>query len=147
MNKAQIEGLRRDIAQHLGAAFEGEEGSLIVDDISVGLFHEEELNPDILFCYVDIGLVGEKDRLGIFETLLQLNLLTGPKTRSVFALDPQTDRALLLSHLRADGTISAKELAETIGVYCSQAAALREQLSNHTQDTRADMMAVMGCLA
>jgi hypothetical protein len=150
MKTAEFKALCREISEVLGmqdAESLAEEGTIEIDDVDVGLFFEEEVDPETLYCYVDVGSIPQQGRLEMYESLLKLNLLSGSKTRSVFALDPESGHAMLVSHLWAHENADARQIVETLKVYVAQAQALREKFQQGAVPPREELLVMMNSFA
>lgn len=111
----------------------GEHGHIEIDGVDIALFFDEDVNPDMLFCYVDMGPVPEVSRTEIYGQLLTMNLLSGAKTNGVYSLDPTSGNALFVVHFMQPETLDAAQLAEAFQVYATQTNSLRMMLDEGTQ--------------
>jgi hypothetical protein len=116
----------------------GEQGRIEVDGVEIALFFDEQTNPDMLFCYVDMGAIPEMSRTEIYEQLLAMNLLSGSKTNGVYSLDPSSGNALFVVHFMHPDTLDAAQLAEAFQVYATQTNSLRAMLDEDSQPDLAD---------
>jgi hypothetical protein len=103
-------------------------GCLHLDGVDIGLFFDENLDPEWVSCYVDLGHIAEEKRQDIYEHLLTMNVVSGTPERGVFAVDPVTRNALLLSRLRPPATEAAAALARTVRQYVDATLTMREGL-------------------
>jgi hypothetical protein len=111
----------------------GEQGRITIDGVEIALFFDEQTNPDMLFCYVDMGPIPELSRTEIYEQLLAMNLLSGAKTNGVYSLDPASGNALFVVHFMHPETLDAAQLAEAFQVYATQTNTLRAMLDEDSQ--------------
>jgi hypothetical protein len=100
----------------------------IADDVEAALYFSEDLDPDTVFCYVDLGDIAQEQRADVYQNLLELNLITGSKTNAVFALDPASGRALLVAHLPARQKPEASLVVQKLRLYAQQAQSMRGTL-------------------
>lgn len=138
MTEAEFRTLCRNISLALGQSAPdslGEHGRIDVDGVDIALFFDEQVNPDMLFCYVDMGPVPETMRTEIYGQLLTMNLLSGAKTNGVYSLDPASGNAIFVVHFINPGTLDAGQLADAFRIYASQTNSLRVML-NEEPDTR-----------
>lgn len=106
----------------------GEQGRIDIDGVDIALFFDEQVNPDLLFCYVDMGPVPEQSRAEIYGQLLTMNLLSGAKTNGVYSLDPASGNAIFVVHFMHPEALDPVQLAEAFRVYATQTNSLREML-------------------
>jgi len=111
----------------------GEDGHIEIDGVDIALFFDEDVNPDMLFCYVDMGPVPEAARTEIYGQLLTMNLLSGAKTNGVYSLDPTSGNALFVVHFMQPETLDAAQLAEAFQIYATQTNSLRMMLDEGTR--------------
>ena len=111
----------------------GEQGRIEIDGVEIALFFDEQANPDMLFCYVDMGPIPEISRTEVYEQLLAMNLLSGSKTNGVYSLDPSSGNALFVVHFMNPDTLDAAQLAEAFQVYATQTNSLRAMLDEDSQ--------------
>src|SRR5687767_12532889 len=89
MNEKQFRTLCREISVALNQADPealGIQGRIAIDGVDIALFFDEKVNPDMLFCYVDMGPVPDAMRTEMYGQLLAMNLLSGAKTNGVYSL-------------------------------------------------------------
>jgi hypothetical protein len=103
-------------------------GCLHLDGVDIGLFFDEDVEPSCVFCYVDLGDIAEEKRPQIYEHLLTMNVVSGSHERGVFAVDPATRNAVLLSRLRPPATDAATMMARTVRRYVDSTLKMREDL-------------------
>ncbi|MDB5821969.1 MAG: hypothetical protein JWR21_673 [Herminiimonas sp.] len=103
-------------------------GRLNLDGVDIGLFFDEDIDPDHVSCYVDLGEIAKGKRQDIYEHLLIMNVVGGSRERGVFAIDPASRNAVLLSRLRPPATEAATKLAATLRRYVDAALQIREGL-------------------
>ena len=106
----------------------GEQGRIDIDGVDIALFFDEQVNPDLLFCYVDMGPVPEQSRAEIYGQLLTMNLLSGAKTNGVYSLDPASGNAIFVVHFMHPEALDPAQLAEAFRVYATQTNSLRDML-------------------
>lgn len=131
MTEVEFQDLCRDVSLELGREdinALGQDGRLELDDVHIALFFNEVADPDILFCYVDLGEIAEHQRVDVYENLLNLNLLTGTKTNGVFGVDPASGNAVMVSHLPVDELPQASRLTEVLRRFAQQAHNMRKTL-------------------
>ena len=110
-----------------------EHGRIEVDGVDIALFFDEQVNPDMLFCYVDMGPIPELSRTEIYGQLLTMNLLSGAKTNGVYSLDPSSGNALFVVHFMHPETLDAAQLAEAFQVYATQTNSLRAMMEEGSE--------------
>lgn len=131
MNTAQFEDLCHAICMKLNVEDPHQirdHGSLHLDGVDIGLFFDEDIDPNCVSCYVDLGEIAEEERQDIYEHLLTMNVVGGSHERGVFAVDPATLNAVLLSRLRPPATAAATMLARTFRRYVDATLGMREGL-------------------
>jgi hypothetical protein len=111
----------------------GEHGRIAVDGVDIALFFDAQVNPDMLFCYVDMGPIAEAVRAEVYGQLLTMNLLSGAKTNGVYSLDPASGNALFVVHFMNPETLDAAQLAEAFRIYATQTNSLRAMLADDTE--------------
>ena len=132
MQEAEFNKLCRNICRALrqpDAESSGNHARIEIDGVDIALFFDEQVNPDMLFCYVDMGPVPEASRTAIYEQLLTMNLLSGAKTNGVYSLDPASGNAIFVVHFMNPDALDAAQLAEAFKVYASQTNSLRALLA------------------
>lgn len=107
----------------------GEHGRIEIEGVDIALFFDEQINPDMLFCYVDMGPVPMAGRAEVYGQLLTMNLLSGAKTNGVYSLDPASGNALFVVHFMNPETLDAAQLAEAFRIYATQTNSLRAMLA------------------
>jgi hypothetical protein len=112
----------------------GEQGHIEIDGVDITLFFDELVDPDILFCYVDMGPVAAVSRAGVYEQLLTMNLLSGARTNGVYALDPGRGNALFVVHFMQPERLDAAQLADAFKVYATQTNNFRAMLAPDGED-------------
>lgn len=135
MNTAQFEDLCHAICMKLNVEDPDQirnHGSLHLDGVNIGLFFDEEIDPVCVSCYVDLGEIAEEKREDIYEHLLTMNVVSGSHERGVFAVDPATRNAVLLSRLRPPATGAATMMARTLRRYVDATLGMREGLLKGT---------------
>ena len=136
MTETKFRTLCRTISLSLGQAEPdslGEHGRIDVDGVDIALFFDEQVNPDMLFCYVDMGPIPELSRTEIYGQLLTMNLLSGAKTNGVYSLDPTSGNALFVVHFMHPETLDAAQLAEAFQVYATQTNSLRAMMDEGSE--------------
>ena len=111
----------------------GEHGRIEVDGVDIALFFDEQVNPDMLFCYVDMGPIADAARTEVYGQLLSMNLLSGAKTNGVYSLDPASGNAIFVVHFMHPETLDAAQLAEAFKVYATQTNSLRSLLAEEAE--------------
>ncbi|WP_194715383.1 CesT family type III secretion system chaperone [Noviherbaspirillum soli] len=106
----------------------GDHGRITIDGVEIALFFDEQVNPDMLFCYVDMGPVPEAMRTDMYAQLLTMNLLSGAKTNGVYSLDPTSGNAIFVVHFMQPEKLDPQLLAQAFTVYANQTNSLREML-------------------
>jgi hypothetical protein len=136
MKETEFRSLCRSISRALqqpDAEALGEHGRIEIDGVDIALFFDEQVNPDMLFCYVDMGPVAEASRAEIYGQLLTMNLLSGAKTNGVYSLDPASGNAIFVVHFFNPEALDAMQLAEAFQVYATQTNSLRALLDDDGQ--------------
>jgi hypothetical protein len=131
VKETQFKSLCRNVSRALrlpDAESLDEHGHLTVDGVDIALFFDEQVDPDMLFCYVDMGPVAEPLRTEIYGQLLTMNLLSGAKTNGVYSLDPASGNVLFVVHFMHPEKLDAAQLAEALQVYATQTNSLRAML-------------------
>jgi hypothetical protein len=132
MKEPEFKSLCRNISHALqqpDADSLGEHGRIEIDGVDIALFFDEQVNPDMLFCYVDMGPVAEAARTEVYGQLLTMNLLSGAKTNGVYSLDPTSGNAVFVVHFMNPETLDAAQLAEAFQIYATQTNSLRAMLA------------------
>ena len=133
MTETEFRTLCRNICLALGQPEPeslGERGRIEVDGVDIALFFDAQVNPDMLFCYVDMGPVPEDLRTEIYGQLLTMNLLSGAKTNGVYSLDPASGNAIFVVHFMDPETLQAAQLADAFHIYATQTNTLRMMLTD-----------------
>jgi hypothetical protein len=128
MTELEFQDLCRNVSLELGETDVdalGETGHLEIDDIELAVHFVADQAPDTIFCYTRLGSVPEHQRAVVYENLLRLNMLTGTKTLGVFALDAESEDAVLVVHIPVAGKIDPKGLARRLRMYAKQAILMR----------------------
>jgi hypothetical protein len=99
-----------------------------VDGVRIGLFFDEDMAPDRILCYIDIGKLPIVGREEILERILALNLLTGSKTAGVYGLDQASDTLIFVQQFLYPELMSGTDLAEILQGYSSHAISLKKNL-------------------
>jgi hypothetical protein len=95
------------------------------EDVEAMMYFNEDLDANVVFCYVDLGEIPEEKRVEVYQNLLELNLLTGSKTNAVFAVDPASGRAILVAHFPAVRKPDAAAIVKKLRLYALQATSMR----------------------
>lgn len=111
----------------------GKHGRIVIDGVEIALFFDEQVNPDMLFCYVDMGPVPDTMRTEMYGQLLTMNLLSGAKTNGVYSLDPASGNAIFVVHFMHPEQLDPEQLAQAFGIYASQTNNLRAMLREEPQ--------------
>ncbi|MDB5798714.1 MAG: hypothetical protein JWP36_2616 [Paucimonas sp.] len=101
---------------------------VVVDGVDIGLVLDHSDKTQLLHCYVDIGAFDAVRHPDALAELLKLNLYSGSKTHGVFAMDPVSERALLVSHLPLHPGLTGERLAAILRAYAGTATDLRTGL-------------------
>ena len=136
MKETEFRSLCRDISRALQQPdidSLGEHGRTAVDGVDIALFFDAQVNPDMLFCYVDMGPIAEACRTEVYGQLLTMNLLSGAKTNGVYSLDPASGNALFIVHFMNPEALDAAQLAEAFQIYATQTNSLRAMLAEDGQ--------------
>jgi hypothetical protein len=136
MKETEFRSLCRNISlslQQPDAEALGEHGRIEVDGVDIALFFDEQVNPDMLFCYVDMGPIADAARTEVYGQLLSMNLLSGAKTNGVYSLDPASGNAIFVVHFMNPETLDAAQLAEAFKVYAAQTNSLRSLLAEEAE--------------
>src|SRR5262249_18771382 len=131
MSEQEFDALRASLCLALGTINNSHlpgECLLDLDGVHIGLFFDPTTDTDKLQCYVDLGSFDPIDRPKVHEELLKLNLFTGSKTRGVFAIDPTTGNALMVSHLSTGPKVNGEYLAKVMRSYAAMVEQLRKGL-------------------
>jgi len=129
MINAQFKNLCREASLVLGVsdveAF-SLSGEICVEGVDIAAHFEEDLAPDRIFCYLDVGQI-DNDSAAI-RKLLTLNLASGSKADGVFALDATSGDALLVVHLLNPDGFDGQSMADSLCRHAARASAARELL-------------------
>jgi hypothetical protein len=90
-----------------------ESGEVLVDNIAVSLFVEEEIADDDLVLYSDIALRPHEININLYQKLLQANLFWSGTNGATIGMNPETGRIGLAKRLsveHADGNWLVQEL-------------------------------------
>ncbi len=113
-----------------------------IDGVRIALFFDEELAPDRILCYVDIGKLPVLGREEILERVLTLNLLTATKTSGVYGFEPKSDTLIFVQHFLFPELMSGEELYRILQGYSDHANSLRQHLLDPDNSTPVpDMLA------
>lgn len=104
------------------------EGFLFIDDIRIQMMFDDIFSNDYILCITDIGEIPPHLKEKIFESLLNLNFLTGGKTTGVYAIDPISQRASFVVALINPDSLSASDLADLLRCYASRSLQLQKTL-------------------
>ena len=115
----------------------GEHGRITIDGVEIALFFDEQVNPDMLFCYVDMGPIPEAMRAEMYAQLLTMNLLSGAKTNGVYSLDPASGNAIFVVHFMQPEKLDTQQLAQAFTVYATQTNSLRAMLHDDAPEATA----------
>jgi len=99
-----------------------------VDNVRIGLFFDEDIAPDRILCYIEIGKLPLVEREEILERILALNLLTGSKTSGVYGLDQQSDTLIFVQQFLYPELMTGEDLAGILQGYSSHALSLQQNL-------------------
>jgi hypothetical protein len=119
----------------------GDHGRITIDGVEIALFFDEQVNPDMLFCYVDMGPIPEAMRTDMYAQLLTMNLLSGAKTNGVYSLDPNSGNAIFVVHFMQPEKLDTQLLAQAFTVYATQTNTLRAMLQDDEPKASASAMA------
>jgi hypothetical protein len=136
MKETEFRNLCRNISRALhqpDVESLGEHGRIDIDGVDIALFFDEQVNPDMLFCYVDMGPIADTARTEVYGQLLSMNLLSGAKTNGVYSLDPASGNALFVVHFMNPESLKAEQLAEAFKVYATQTNSLRSLLEEEAE--------------
>ncbi|MGX5648704.1 CesT family type III secretion system chaperone [Hydrogenophaga borbori] len=129
MTPDQFQELCRGTARALGlrdpnALFTG--GEVILDGVKVGAFHEEEHDPEGVFCYADLGPIGtQANPVELLEEVLAINLSLDGERGEVIGLERDSRHLVLRVRLREDQEpLHEGRLAEELRRCAAQANAL-----------------------
>ncbi len=106
----------------------GKTNIIDVDGVRIGLFFDEDMAPDRILCYIDIGKLPAFDREQILERILAINLLTGSKTSGVYGLDQQSDTLIFVQQFLYPELMTGEDLAEILQGYSEHALSLKQNL-------------------
>lgn len=106
----------------------GEYGRIEIDGMDIAVFFNEDLAPDRIFCYLDLGPVKDAGRSEACENLMMLNFLVGTRTDGVFGMDPASGNVLMIVHVLASETLTGDLFAQALQFYAAQAASVRKSL-------------------
>lgn len=106
----------------------GNTNSITVNGVRIGLFFNEDMAPDRIVCYIDIGKLPVINREDILERVLALNLLTATKTAGVYGLDQSTDSLIFIQHFMYPELMTGDVLADILQGYSAHAISLKDNL-------------------
>lgn len=106
----------------------GKTNIIDVDGVRIGLFFDEDMAPDRIQCYIDIGKLPIVGREEILERILALNLLTGSKTSGVYGLDQQSDTLIFVQQFLYPELMTGEDLADILQDYSTHALSLQQNL-------------------
>ena len=104
------------------------EGFLFIDDIRIQMMFDDVFSNDYILCITDLGEIPPHLKEKVFESLLNLNFLTGGKTTGVYAIDPISQRASFVVALINPDSLSASDLADLLRCYASRSLQLQKTL-------------------
>ncbi|MEO0318813.1 MAG: hypothetical protein RL404_2490 [Pseudomonadota bacterium] len=131
MDQTGFRNLCRAASVALGCADPDALGSTNTIDLAgtqIGLFFDEDMTPDRIFCYIDVGQLPATGREAILERILALNLLTATKTAGIYGLDQGTDSLIFVQHFIYPELMSGDDLAGILQGYSEHAGSLRQNL-------------------
>ncbi len=99
-----------------------------IDGVRIALFFDEDLAPDRILCYVDIGKLPVLGREEILERVLTLNLLTATKTSGVYGFEPKSETLIFVQHFLYPELMSGDDLYRILQGYGDHANSLRHNL-------------------
>lgn len=137
MNQSSFRDLCREISTQMGIEdidLLGTEGYLEIASIPMAVIFDEDLTPDRIFCYVDIGPVEDLQRLRGYEILLELNLLSGTKTQGVYSIDPSSRHVIFAVQLMDLDSLNPEQLRQQLESYSKQALRLQEIFAKETKN-------------
>ena len=144
MKEKEFKALCRKVCMALGHPAPdtlGDHGRITIDGVEIALFFDEQVNPDMLFCYVDMGPVPEAMRTDMYAQLLTMNLLSGAKTNGVYSLDPNSGNAIFVVHFMQPEKLDTQMLAQAFTVYATQTNSLRAMLHDDAPEAAASAAA------
>jgi hypothetical protein len=92
------------------------------------MMFDDFFSNDYILCIADIGEIPPHLKEKVFESLLNLNFLTGGKTTGVYAIDPISQRASFVVTLINPDSLSASDLADLLRCYASRSLQLQKTL-------------------
>ncbi|NCT98329.1 MAG: hypothetical protein GXD23_13245 [Comamonadaceae bacterium] len=138
MTPDQFQELCRGTARALGlsepnALFNG--GEVILDGVKVGAFHEEDQDPEGVFCYADLGPVGpDANPAELLEEALAINLSLDGERGEVIGLERESRHLVLRVRLNdAQEPMHEGRLADELRRCAAQANALYDSALSGVQ--------------
>lgn len=131
MDQAGFLNLCRSTSIALGCADPDALGNTHIIDVQgtrIALFFDEDLAPDRIYCYINVGRLPASGREAILERILALNLLTATKTAGIYGLDQITDSLIFVQHFIYPELMTGDDLADILQGYSEHAGSLKLNL-------------------
>ena len=131
MDREEFLTLCRSTSEALGCANPdalGLTNTIELNGTHMALFFDEDMTPDRIFCYIDVGKLPAHGREAILERILALNLLTATKTAGIYGLDQGTDSLIFVQHFIYPELMTGEDLAEILQGYSAHAQQLKQNL-------------------
>ncbi len=99
-----------------------------IGERTVGLLYDR--NPsekEALLLYIDLGAIYERDRLGLYQKMLEANLQTNPSQTGCFGIHPEIGHAVYYKRMEVHP--SSDELARQVDALFSKVDRLFSELS------------------
>lgn len=131
MDQASFLNLCRSTSIALGCADPDALGNAHIIDIDgtrIALFFDEDLAPDRIVCYIDVGKLPASGREAVLERILAINLLSATKTAGIYGLDQNTNSLIFIQHFLYPELMTGEDLADILQGYSAHAASLKQNL-------------------
>lgn len=109
-------------------------GHLRSGEFDLAVLHDEQLDPDTVFVYVDLGLPDEgQGQADGYKAMLDANYFIGSPQTGVLCLQPDTRHAVLAVRLSLDRLGNGAELANALSRCLDQAERWRKSRKGSSQ--------------
>lgn len=130
MNNPKYESLLREFCEVVNVKEVDallETGHLRIDDCDLALMHDEQLDAEAIFVYVDFGeLPADKKKVDSYRSMLQANYFIGSPHDGQLSIQPETGRAVLAARVVMSRVDDGNEFAEILSGYVEQAEQWRD---------------------
>jgi hypothetical protein len=94
--------------------------SFNVDEVECAVIYQDQISPELVYCYIDFGLPPGNLLIEVYDQLLQANYLQFASTKSTFSLSPHTGHVILVSVVQLQEA-TAELLTDQFSYHAQQA--------------------------